>query len=74
MWGLFEVDWSFVLVIVSVTVLMVGLGIWSRVLKRRRKREEKQRASRVYKEWLASSNMHPLDLEPATEKRAKPRR
>lgn len=61
MQDLFEVDWSFILVIVSVSILMLTLAVRSRILKRQRKREEKAKAKRDYKEWLASSNMQPLD-------------
>ncbi|KQP18113.1 hypothetical protein [Pseudorhodoferax sp. Leaf267] len=61
MQDLFEMDWSFIVVVVSVTILMVVLAVRSRVLKRRRRREEKARASRAYREWLANSNMQPLE-------------
>lgn len=63
MQDLFEMDWSFILVLVGVTILMVTLAVRSRILKRQRKREEKLRAKRQYKEWLASSNMQPLDFD-----------
>jgi len=67
---LFEMDWSFILVIVGVTILMVTLAVRSRILKRQRKLEEKLQAKRQYKEWLASSHMQPLDLdEPPSDKR-----
>ena len=65
MQDLFEVDWSFVLVIVAVTLLMLFLAIRSRIIKRQRKQEEKLKAKRDYKEWLASSNMVPLDADEA---------
>ncbi len=63
MQDLFEMDWSFILVLVGVTILMVTLAVRSRILKRQRKREEKLEAKRQYKEWLASSNMQPLDFD-----------
>lgn len=63
MQDLFEMDWSFILVLVGVTILMVTLAVRSRILKRQRKREEKLKARRQYKEWLASSNMQPLDFD-----------
>lgn len=63
MQDLFEMDWSFILVLVGVTILMVTLAVRSRILKRQRKREEKLKAKRQYKEWLASSNMQPLDFD-----------
>lgn len=63
MQDLFEMDWSFIVVIVSVTVLMVTLAVRSRILKRQRKLEEKLHAKRQYKEWLASSHMQPLDTD-----------
>lgn len=59
MQDLIEVDWSFVFVIVSVTLLMATLGVRSRILKRQRKRAEKREARRQYKEWLAASTPRP---------------
>jgi hypothetical protein len=58
---LFEMDWSFVVVVVSVSALMLLLGIRSRILKRQRKIEEKRLASRLYTEWLNSSQMSDLE-------------
>lgn len=63
MQDLFEMDWSFIFVIVGVTVLMVTLAVRSRILKRQRQREEKLHAKRQYKEWLSSSHMQPLDMD-----------
>lgn len=62
MQDLFEIDWSFILVLVSVSILMLVLAVRSRILKRQRKREEKAKAKRDYREWLASSNMQPLEM------------
>lgn len=68
MQDLFEMDWSFILVVVGVMVLMVTLAVRSRILKRQRQREEKKLARRQYREWMANSDMQPLDDDETPQK------
>lgn len=57
----FEVDWSFVLIVVGLLVLSVGLAGRHVVLRRRRAREERRAARRAHRQWLEQSGLAPLD-------------
>ncbi len=56
----FEMDWSFIFVLVMVAILVTSLAVRSSRIKRRQKAEEKRAAKRAFNEWMASSSQ-PLE-------------
>lgn len=61
MGDLFVIDWSFIFIVVMLTVLTVGLGLRHILLRRRQKREERRATRHAVRKWLQDSNMRPLD-------------
>ncbi len=57
----FEVDWSFVMIVVMLLFLSVGLAGRHVVLRRRRAREERRAARRAHRKWLEESGLSPLE-------------
>lgn len=55
-------DWSFIFVLAMVGVLVAGLTLRSRRIKRRQKREERRAAKRAFNEWMARGS-RPMDLD-----------
>jgi hypothetical protein len=49
-------DWSFIFVLVMLAILITGLALRSRKLRRRQKYEERRAAKRAFNDWLASSS------------------
>ncbi|MFT3717504.1 hypothetical protein [Pseudorhodoferax sp.] len=61
---LFEIDWSFILIVVLLAVLTVSLVVRHLLLRRQQRKAERRAARRAYREWLRSSQAA-LDGVPA---------